>query len=197
MASPAHERGDYFAEDRYLTADAAAGLLRDPAGTPMLVLPQSWLISLHEVLTAECGPVADKLLAATGHTWGQALALRLQRELSEYYGAPLAEWPFARLETCIASALATQGWGRAELDTSRFDQGVFTMTVQQPFTKEPLLAGVLAGMFSALTGQDLDALATGQANGAATFVLALRERLARVTVAGHDAVLAEMASIRV
>lgn len=197
MSDPAHERGDYFAEDRYLTADAAAGLLRDPAGTPMLVIPQAWLASLHQFLAAECGPVADQLLATVGRTWGQAFAMRFQRDLSEYYGAPIAEWPFARLETCIASALAAQGWGRAELDTSRFDQGVFTMTVQQPFTKEPLLAGVLAGMFSALTGQDLDALATGRVDGAATFVLALRERLARVTATGHDAVQAELASIRV
>lgn len=197
MADPADERGDYFAEDRYLTADAAAGLLRDPAGTPMLVLPQAWLASLHEVLAAECGPEADQLLATVGRTWGQAFAMRLQRELSEYYGTPIAEWPFARLEASIASALAAQGWGRAELDTSRFDQGVFTMTVLQPLTKEPLLAGVLAGMFSALTSQDIDAVATDRANGAATFVLALRERLARVTAAGHDAVVAELATIRV
>jgi hypothetical protein len=197
MANAEPERSDYFAEDRYLTADAANGLLRDPAGTHMLVIPQAWLASLHEYLAAECGPVADQLLATVGRTWGQAFATRFQRELSEYYGAPLAEWPFARLETCIASALAAQGWGRAELDTSRFDQGVFTMTVRQPLTKEPLLAGVLGGMFSALTGQDLEALATGRANGAATFVLALRERLARVTANGHDAVLAELATISV
>ena len=71
------------------------------------------------------------------------------------------------------------------------------MTVLQPLTKQPLLAGVLAGMFSALTSQDIDAVATDRANGAATFVLALRERLARVTAAGHDAVVAELATIRV
>src|SRR2546423_15032297 len=118
MSNPAYVRGDYFAEDRYLTADPAAGLLRDPTGTPMLVLPRALLDSLHEVLAAECGPVAERVLAAVGRKWGQAFAARFERELSEYYGAPLAEWPFARFETCVASALAILGWGRTELDTT-------------------------------------------------------------------------------
>jgi hypothetical protein len=197
MANPAHVHGDYFAEDRYITSDPAAGLLRDPAGTPMLVFPPSWLASLYDLLAAECGPAADRVLAGAGRTWGQGFAQRLQRELSEYYGAPFAEWPFARLEACVASALATMGWGRAELDTSRFEQGVFTIQVHEPVANDLLLAGVLGGMFSTLTGQDLDAVATGRTNGAVTFVLALRERLARVTATGHDAVLTELSTIRV
>src|SRR5262245_33379860 len=196
MANPAPVRGDYFAEERYLTSDAVAGLLRDPAGAPVVVLPRALLDSLNEVLAIECGEKADRVLAAAGRTWGQAFAAQFQRDLSEHYGAPLPEWPFARLETCIVSALARLGWGRAELDTSRFDQGVLTMTVQQPLAKEVLLAGVLGGMFSALTGQELDAVSTEPANGAATFVIVLRERLARVTATGHDAVLAELATIR-
>lgn len=196
MANPAPTPGDYFAEDRYLAADAAAGLLRDPAGTPIVVLPRALLGSLNEVLTVECGPKADRVLAAVGRTWGQAFAARFQRDLSEYYGALIAEWPFARLETCIVSALAGLGWGRAELDTTRFEQGVFTVRIRQSFATETLLAGVLGGLFSTLTGQNLDAVATGQANDAATFVIALRERVARVTAAGHEAVLAELTTIR-
>src|SRR5437899_3381613 len=163
MADPAYARGDYFSKDRYLTADPAAGLLRDPAGTAMLVLPSALLDSLNEILDAEFPP-AERVLPAVGRTWGQAFAARFQRELSEYYGAPLAEWPFARLETCITSALARLGWGRAELDTTRFDQGVFTVTMRESLAKEPLLAGVLGGLFTTLTAQDLDALATGQGN---------------------------------
>src|SRR5262245_32098849 len=120
MANPAHARGDYFAEDRYLTADPGAGLLRDPAGTPIVVLPRALLDSLMDVLSAERGPAADRVLAAVGRTWGRSFAERFQRELADYYGAPLAEWPFARLETCIASALDRLGWGQAALDTMRF-----------------------------------------------------------------------------
>ena len=197
MANPAHVRGDYFAEDRYLTADPAAGLLRDPAATPIVVLPRELLDSLNEVLATACGPKADRVLAATGRNWGHAFAERFRRELSHYYAAPLEEWPFARLETCIASALDRLGWGRPELDTARFDQGVFTVTVRVSFAKEALMAGVLGGIFSALTGQDLDAVPTGQANGAATFVIALRERIARVSATGHQAVVTELATIRV
>src|SRR5262245_36571518 len=172
MANPAPVRGDYFAEERYLTSDAVAGLLRDPAGAPVVVLPRALLDSLNEVLAIECGEKADRVLAAAGRTWGQAFAAQFQRDLSEHYGAPLPEWPFARLETCIGSALARLGWGRPELDTSRFDQGVFTVRVQKSFAKAALLAGALGGMFSTWTGQDLGALVTGQVNDAATFVIA-------------------------
>jgi hypothetical protein len=195
MANAAHVHGDYFAEDRFLTADPAAGLLRDPAGTPIVVLPRALLDTLNEVLAAECGPKADRVLAATGRTWGQAFAQRFRRELSDYYAAPLEEWPFARLETCIASALDRLGWGRAELDTTRFDQGVFIVKFQESFAKEALMAGMLGGLFSVLTGQDLDAVTAGQANGATTFVIALRERIARVTSTGQDAVVAELTTI--
>ena len=69
--------------------------------------------------------------------------------------------------------------------------------MRESLAKEPLLAGVLGGLFTTLTGQDLDAVATGQGNAAATFVIALRERLDGVTATGHDAVLADLATIRV
>jgi hypothetical protein len=191
MADPAQDRGDYFAEERYLTADAAAGLLRDPAGTPIVALPPALLDSLNEVLAVECGEKADRVLAAAGRQWGQAFAVRFDRELSEYYAAPLAEWPFARLETCITSALARLDWGRAELDTTRFNEGVLTVRISESIAKDALLAGMLGGTFSIWTGQDLDAVATGPG----TFTIALRERLARVTATGHEAVLAELATI--
>jgi hypothetical protein len=196
MANPAPACGDYFAEDRYLAADPEAGLLRNPAGTPILVLPRDLLDSLREAISAEFGPKADRVFAAAGRKWGEAFAARFQRELSEYYGAPLGEWPFARLETCIVSALDRLGWGRAELDTTRFGQGVFTVRVRESFAKESLMAGMLGGVFSALTGQDLDAVATGQDNGASTFVIALRERIERLTTTTQDAVVAELATIR-
>src|SRR5437763_6885141 len=167
MATPAFSRGDYFAEGDYLSPDPATGAPRDRAGAAVLALPDGLLGSLHDVLAAECGPAGGRILGAAGRDWGRAFAARFDRDLSDYHGAPLAEWPFARFQACVTSALAHLGWGRAELDTSRFDQGVLTVAVHNPIPASPggppatgLLAGVLAGMFSAFTGQELAALPT-------------------------------------
>jgi uncharacterized protein len=198
MPTPAFTRGDSF---------AAGGAGR--AGSAALVLPAGLLGSLHEVLAAQCGPAADRVLRECGRDWGRAYAASFDRDLSDHSGAPLADWPFARFETCVASALAHHGWGRVAIDTSRFDQGVLAVTVQNPITAGPggppaaaLLAGVLAGIFSAFTGRDLDAVPTAGPGDGVTIVLALAARVERVGGAAHGRpafaeVLAELAAIRV
>jgi hypothetical protein len=202
-------RGDYFAEGDFLHADPATGVLTDRAGIPMVVLPESLLHALNATVAAECGPAADRVLADCGRSWGRAFAERFDRDLSAYFGVPLAEWPVARFEACLSSAMAHLGWGRPRLDTSRFAQGLLSVEIHYAVTASPdgapaaaLVAGVLGGLFSAFAGQDLVAVFTGRSDGNCDqFVLGLASRvgpLADVARHGrsHDEVLDDLAETR-
>src|SRR5262245_33567396 len=120
-------RGDYFAADA--RTDLAAGVARDRAGTRVLALPEELLRALDQTLTAECGPAAERVLKAAGRAWGQSYAERLERELNEYFGEPLAAAPVARFQAVLCSALGRLGWGQLTLDFRSFDQGLIVAEV--------------------------------------------------------------------
>src|SRR5262245_40283691 len=116
-------RGDYFADDNPHT-DPAAGVARDRAGTRVLALPEELLRALDQTLAAECGPAAERVLKAAGRAWGRRYAERLERELGEYFGEPLAAAPVARFQAMLQSAFARLGWGLLSLDFRHYDQGL-------------------------------------------------------------------------
>src|SRR5688500_11506654 len=93
-------RGDYFAADDFRT-DLAAGVARDQAGTRVLALPEELLRALDQTLAAECGPAAERVLKAAGRAWGRSYAERLERELRDYFGEPLAAAPVARFQAVM------------------------------------------------------------------------------------------------
>jgi hypothetical protein len=205
FALPPLPRGDYFAADDYLRTDLAAGTAQDRAGTRLLALSETFLHALDQTLAAECGPAAERVLKSAGRDWGRRWAERLERELDEYYGEPLAVGPVARFQAALASAFGRLGWGVLRLDFSRFNQGLIVAEVQKaPPTAptETLLSAALAGLIGHFAGRELDCAATPSEDGLQRFVLALPERLERVADAlhqrrAHDEVLKELADVRV
>jgi hypothetical protein len=203
--SVAPPRGDYFAEDEYLRTDMAAGVARNRAGARLLALPEPLLHALDQTLTAECGSAAERVLKSAGRVWGQRCAERLENELGEYFGEPLAAGPVARFQAALGSAFGRLGWGVLRLDFSRYDQGVIVAEVHNAPPAAPadaLLAGALAGLFGHFAGLELDCVATPPEGRVHRFVLSLPERLERIGDAlfqkrSHDEVLAELAEVRV
>jgi hypothetical protein len=186
-------RGDYFAEGDSLTTDARAGTLHNRAGARMLGLGEDFLAGLDAALAARCGPVADVVRKSCGRAYGRRLGERLEAELAAYFGETVESYPLARLGAALVGLFSHHGWGRPRLDFSRYATGVIVVAFEDP--AEPvLLAGVLAGLFSHLTGEELDCLpATG---GRETrFLLALAERVAAESDGAGDP-LAELENTR-
>lgn len=199
--------GNYYGRRDYLTTDVSKGVTRNASGTRMIALTEDFLIALRDGLVNECGDAADQVLKTCGRRWGGSMAARLEKELGGYYGRPLAEMPMAVFQACLTTGMGRHGWGRLSFDLSRRDAGFVVVTASDtPFARlrgstnkpaEPLLAGVLAGLFSRFSGQELDCLQTeciACGAPAGRFVLGLARRMTSASewaAAGktHDEIL--------
>jgi predicted hydrocarbon binding protein len=216
IAAPAAPtlRGNYYSSREYLSTDVKTGVTRNRAGTRMICLTRDFLLGLRTALVTECGPAADTVFKTCGRTWGGQFARRFEKELSEYYGMSLSDFALGMFQACLAEAFGRHGWGRLTVDFSRHEQGLIVAdlegavyaelveTADRPV--ESLTAGILAGVFSHLSGQDLDCVQTAcKACGAPSsrFVLGLKARIepAEAMVAagkGHDEIVAALAASR-
>lgn len=180
---------NYYSDD-YLETDVSRGVTRNRSGTRLIALSRDFLLGLRNALTQECGDAAPVVMKTCGQRWGRVFAQRMDEELSTYYGQSLAEFSVAQFEACLVEAFSRHGWGRITLDYSHFERGLICVELDQAVyadllgksdrPADPLMAGFLAGLFSQLTGEDLDGVQTRCAarDGApGRFVLGLRGRI--------------------
>jgi len=211
---PSMFRGNFFNEKDWLKTNVKRGVTRNRAGTRMLSLSSDFLIGLRNALQFECGKAADAVLHTAGKKWGLQFAIRLEKELSDFYGYALSSFSLAVFEGCLIEAFSHHGWGRLKLDISKQDKGLIIFCVTNPIygtivdkaegPVESLLSGIIAGIFSHYSGQDLECeqtqcITTGAAD--ARFVLSLPSRLEDVPTwvkAGknHDAIVAALCEVR-
>jgi hypothetical protein len=88
------------------------------------------------------------------------------------------------------------GWGRLALDYRKYARGLLVAEVADGPSPDALLAGLLAGLFSHFTGEDLDCISTGK------FVIGLPGRLGRFAGAvaegrSHDDIVRDLAATHV
>jgi hypothetical protein len=140
-----------------------------------------------------------------GRAWGRDLTKRLTAELAEYRGEPLAETSVARFQTDLQSAFRQLGWGILSLDFSRYDKGLLVAEIRhapQGGPADALLAGALAGLLSHVAGRNLAAAAMPAVGDLRRFVIALPERLEKVSDTlhrrrPHGEILTELERVRV
>ncbi|MBL8794010.1 MAG: 4-vinyl reductase [Planctomycetia bacterium] len=206
-------RGNFFAESTYLKTDIAKGTTRNRAGTRIVCLTADFLHGLRRAVGDECGPAAELVFKSCGKKWGALFAKRFEQEMSEFYGKPLQDFMLALFQACLTELFSHHGWGKPNLDLSRHDRGLIVVEVKDAIYAElvgqsdqpvdTLLAGIFAGFFSYLSGQDLDCVQTTcKACGAdaSRFVLALAARLAPVPAwvqngKGHEEILGQLAAV--
>jgi predicted hydrocarbon binding protein len=207
-------RGNYFAEGDYINTDVRTGVMRNRAGTRMLALTDDFLNGLRNALETECGPAAALVLKACGRSWGKQYAERFTRELEDHYQAELKQFPLPFFETCLGESFSHHGWGKVRLHLERYAKGILVVSVQNAILgslagrsdkpADPLLAGVLAGMFSHFAGRELDCVQTQcVACGAeeSRFILTSPTRAAAVADwpergRGHDEIVAHLETVR-
>ena len=182
---------NYYNDD-YLETNTRTGVTTNRAGTRLLALSSDFLLGLHQALAMECGEAAATVFRTCGRTWGRQFAVKFEQELTQFYGRPMREFPVALFEACLKQAFSRHGWGRVEIDYSYHEHGLIIVDLpdciyadllgKQAPEGDPLMAGLLAGLFSHLSGQNLDALQTlSKAKGDAhnRFILTLPARVQR------------------
>lgn len=200
--------GNYYTDD-YLSTDVKRGVTLNRAGTRLLALTNDFLIGLRTALNQECGEAADTVLKSCGRNWGTQFARKFERELSEFYHQPLSDFPLMMFEACLIEAFSRHGWGSIAIDLSHQDKGLLLIELDNAVYADllgkseapvdTLMGGLLAGLFSYLSGQELDAVQSEcKACGGKTsrFVLTLAARLAGVNLAkkSHAEIVAALAA---
>lgn len=186
-------KGNFFAGD-WVRTDVSKGVTRNRQGTRLCALTEDFLRGLRRALTDECGPAAIDVEKSFGRRWGKLVAKRLEKEWAEFYGTPVAEFPLGIFTGCMVESFGQHGWGKLHLDYSGHVHGLIVAEIehalmadmvepsQQPV--EAMLAGLLAGMFTHFSGEELDCVQTdciACGNLSAKFVLGLSARLVDAT----------------
>jgi predicted hydrocarbon binding protein len=208
-------RPNFYAEGDYLRTDLAKGVTRNRLGTRICALTEDFLTGFRKAIIDECGPAADTVFKSIGRKWGALFAKRFEKEMTEYHGKALKEFPMAVFQACLVELFSHHGWGRLELHLEHYDRGLLLIdlkgaimaslvqTADKP--ADALMAGIFAGFFAYLTGEDLDCVQTAcSACGAASssFVVGLTARLAPAQAwadggKSHQEIVAELAELRV
>ncbi|MEN9223935.1 MAG: V4R domain-containing protein [Thermostichus sp. HHBFW_bins_43] len=166
--------GHCFSPAYYIRPDIHTGLLASRGGYRLAAFPMPLLEALYSGLRYETGQAARVILYNCGRDWGEEFFRRFEDELSRYHNQPLRELPMGILLDALSDLWATHGWGRLELDFSAGNQGLVQATVRNSgfalaaraslrpedssAPREPagyLESGVLASLFSLLSGRDL------------------------------------------
>lgn len=182
--------GNYYAPATYVHSDLELGILESRRGDRLIAIPETLIQGLYAGLDKETGQASKLVLFNCGRWWGKNFHKRLGDELSDYYGTALADMTMGDFLHCLRQCWITYGWGSIELDQSCQDRGFLIIQGwNSPFASlapqmnEPvchLEAGVLASVFSQLSGRDLHCIqSTCESMGADCnrFILGVPQRL--------------------
>ncbi len=169
--------GHCFTPTYYIRPDIHSGLLESRGGYRLAAFPEALVRAMYSGLRYETGQATRVILYNCGRDWGQEFFERFEEELSQYRGEPLGDMPIGILIDSLTDLWATHGWGRLQLHFEHSDRGVVEATVfNSGFAKAALAslpeetkpdepscymeAGVLASVFSALSGRALSCVQT-------------------------------------
>lgn len=212
-AATPNRLANYFAESTYLQTDVATGVTRNRAGTRICTLTSDFMLGLRNAMIHECGQASDEVFRTCGRRWGKQVASRFRAEMSQYYGRPLEELSMATFTASLIQLFSHHGWGLLRLDYALYDKGILVVGITNAIYSslvsstegiaEPLMAGMLAGLFSEISGEDLDCVQTQvakQSGEESRFVVSLAARLMDAHQwleqgKGHDAIVLELAHV--
>jgi uncharacterized protein len=157
---------DPYREEDYFSLNVRNGVVRNPAGTRMVFVPEDMLMGLHQGLEDETGAASPIILYGCGKWWGKQWARRHHAELRQLFGADASDLSLGLYELALGRVWALHGWGALSLGFDLRQQGMIEVTVaSSPYadvvgslgrTSDHLLAGVLAALLTELAGRPLE-----------------------------------------
>lgn len=128
------------------------GVVRDALDRRTIIVDASFLDALLAAFNRDPPGSLEDL----GVTYGRRIAIDLEAEAGESFGAGLRDLPIVTLMEMIAQVLRRQGWGALEVDLRPAHTGVVTFSLQRSaFAEAP---GTLGTKRCALVGGILRAL---------------------------------------
>ncbi len=182
---------DRLLDDDGFQFDLRQGVFYNPAGTRCCLLSTDLLRGVYLALVEEAGEAWTVILKNCGRIWGERLARRLDSELRSLFQTELGDLPVDRFTECMREYFAFHGWGELLIQTERtVERGYVEASLRDSIFLEVvddsqamvdwLMSGILASLFSYLSGQPLDALQTAcpsQGAPVSLFLISAPERI--------------------
>jgi hypothetical protein len=164
-------RLDAFFDETRLSYDFRAGMVWNPAKTRLCLLSTDFLDGVYRSLADEAGPAWAVIFKTCGVIWGGRVMRRLDRECQLLLNCSVKSLPLSLFLQFLRGYFTFHGWGALTLDVTRArETGVVAARLEDsPFAEvirdpeemaDSMIAGILAGMLSDLSGQTLDCLQT-------------------------------------
>lgn len=183
---------DNFFNENHLRFDLREGVVWNPAKTRVCVLSTDLLAGIFKGLLDEAGPAWKVIFKNCGRIWGQRVGQRLDRECQLLLGKRVGELPLDRYIKFTCDYFVFHGWGKLEIDLAktreaglveaRLENSVFRDIASEGETMvDPMIVGILAAMFSYISGQELDGVQTAcptRGDEASRFLITATTRLA-------------------
>jgi hypothetical protein len=190
---PVRLRPGYYSRPDFFRTDPVTGVTRTHAGTRICALTNDFLIGFRDAVIYETGKSYRRVMKRCGRRWGEQFVKRFDSELSNHYRTPLADLSAGVVHAALAEAFNYHGWGKLTMDTTHLSSGYFVVELRNSMMPELvsasdrpvdlLMAGLIAAIFSHLSGRDLDAVQTAcpsQGAEASLFILGPTAKITEV-----------------
>jgi len=162
---------NYFNPRAYVKANPATGLLSTRQGKRLIAIPELLIQSIHQTLESEAGEAASMAFYTFGYSWGKSFFERVKKEIEVYYETSIAQMNGAEFFAIVQQIWGVHGLGKINVDFGAAKHGLLAVTIENSSISVPqshekesksfnVEAGFLAGWFSAISHQDLSAIAT-------------------------------------
>jgi uncharacterized protein len=161
---------NFYTEDEYFTLNVRSGVIRNPSGHRIVGLPVELLIGLHRGIEDETGSAAGVILYSCGKWWGKQFIKRHGTEVRQFYGMDAGDMNLHFYLQVLRRVWALYGWGALDIGFGIKDKGYLEILVGSTIFSDavgaigrpadPLVAGVLAAVFSHASGRELECTET-------------------------------------
>ncbi|OYT70323.1 MAG: hypothetical protein CFK52_11305 [Chloracidobacterium sp. CP2_5A] len=160
-----------FFDEARLGFDLREGTLWNPAKTRLCLLSTDFLSGVYAAVKDEAGPAWPVIFKTCGRIWGERIMRRLEREAQTVGNLQLREMPVTMFLRFFREYFVYHGWGLMTIDVAQArETGIVVATLEDSIFAEiirdeedfsdPLIAGILAGMMSHISGHELDCVQT-------------------------------------
>ena len=156
-----------FGADAY-GYDMKEGTVVSTTGTRVLYLSADLVRGIYQTLEYETGEAWQLILKSCGYIWGKRVSVSLGKELGVMIQDSLENLPVQDYLSLIESYFASHGWGRAVINIDDAQShGMVRVSLKNSLFVHALhdvvdgrvdymIAGMLRGLFEAISGRALD-----------------------------------------
>jgi predicted hydrocarbon binding protein len=160
---------DRFFELTDESFDLEDGTAFNKGNTRIIYLPEDAICGIHASLKEETGPAWKIILKNCGSIWGKKVAANLARELKMLFSVSQGDITAKECLELLERYFSDHGWGKITFDVSRafsngfvhvkLENSIFVRVLKDEIDLvDPMIAGILGGLFSDLAGKELDAI---------------------------------------